>query len=105
MSLYADNHLLFPLDALPEIRSERDRVWHAAVTQVEGSAPDSLEAAAMVLVLARLCGCSTCNSDSYRAITGCATCARQALKRFRGEDGELVTLLEQAKAEINSACR
>jgi hypothetical protein len=104
MSLYSDNHLLFPLDALPEIRFERERTWHAAVTRVEGSAPDSLEAAAMVLMLARLCGCGNCNSDSYRAITGCASCARQALKRFRGEDSELVSLLEQAKTEITSAC-
>jgi hypothetical protein len=104
MSLYSESHLLFPLEALSDLRSERDRAWLEMVAAVEGSRSDSLESAAMVLLLARLCGCSTCNSDSYRAITGCASCAKQALRRFRGEDGDLLTLFEGAKTEISSAC-
>ena len=104
MSLYSDNHLLFPLEALPDLRAERDRNWHAVVARVESASSVSLEAAGMVLMLARLCVCGNCNSDSYRAITGCASCARQALKRFRGEDEDLLSLFEEAKTEISSAC-
>ena len=44
--------------------------------------------------------CSTCNSDSFRAMNGCSVCARQSLKRFRGTDQELLSMYHEAKNEV-----
>ena len=52
-------------------------------------------------MMARMSTCATCNADSYRAMNGCSTCARQALKRFRGSDEELVEMFQAAKNEVD----
>jgi hypothetical protein len=52
--------------------------------------------------MARLCICSTCSADSYRAIHGCVTCATQSLKRFHGSDQELLVLFNKARAEVSA---
>jgi hypothetical protein len=45
-------------------------------------------------------GCTTCNSDSFRAMRGCTQCAILNIRRFRGSDKELIRLFEQARKEI-----
>jgi hypothetical protein len=57
---------------------------------------------ALVLTVARLSGCTDCNSDSYRAAQGCTACAGQALKRHHGTDRELVRLYDTTRAEVEA---
>ena len=59
-----------------------------------------MERMAFILMMVRLDGCASCNADSFRAMNGCTNCAKQALKRFRGTDTELIKLFEQAKTEV-----
>ena len=64
--------------------------------------PTGIEYSAFVLVMARLSGCVTCTSDSFRAMKGCTQCARQTVRRFRGSDLELTALFQQAQEEITN---
>jgi alkylhydroperoxidase family enzyme len=100
MSIYSGCNLLFPQDAIPELKLERGQEWQKLVSAVEQTEPDSLEATALVLLLARLNGCASCNSDSYRAINGCIGCARQSLRRYRGMDAELLAQYNAARLEL-----
>jgi alkylhydroperoxidase family enzyme len=96
----ADTDLLFPPRAIPALREVRGAAWRDLVTGVIEAGPDSPEQTAFVLMMARMNNCITCNSDAYRAMNGCTTCAKQSLKRFRGTHEELSGLFLAAKAEV-----
>lgn len=99
--IYSENaHLLFPPTAIPSVREARGALWQELVDSVLKTPPDSPEQTALLLVLARLNGCTTCNVDSYRALQGCPACARQALRRFRGSDEDLNDLYCSALQEV-----
>jgi hypothetical protein len=51
-------------------------------------------------MMVRLNGCTTCQSDSFKAMRGCTLCATQTVKRFRGEDEELLSLVDAAKRDV-----
>ncbi len=92
--------LIFPPDDIPTLINERDKEWQDLVTGVINSEPNSHDHLAFILMMARLNNCSTCNSDSYRAVRGCSACAKQSLKRFHGSDHELSRLYTTAKNEV-----
>src|SRR5512137_453061 len=86
----------------PVLRDLRGDVW-ARLVRRAASAPDaSLDALGFSLLLIRLSGCLTSHTDSYRAMQGCTACATLTVRRFRGEDSELVALFERARAEVGS---
>ncbi len=92
--------LLFPPRALPELGETRGTAWRDLVAAVQKAGNDSPEETAFVLMMARLNNCAACGIDSYRSTHGCAACSKQALKRFRGPDEELVLLFEAARIEV-----
>lgn len=94
--------LLFPPRILPELGEVRGTAWRDLVTAVQKNGSDSPAETAFVLLMARLCNCSTCCADSYRSAHGCETCSKQALKRFRGPDEELVKMFEAANIEVRA---
>jgi len=95
-----DTDLIFPPRVISTLSNERSPVWKQLVNRAQKSASDSPEKVAFILMMARLDNCATCNADSYRAIQGCSTCARQALKRYHGTDEDLVHLFDTARSEI-----
>ena len=95
-----ETDLLFPPRILPALRDLRGAAWRNLVTSVLEAGPDSLEQMAFVLMMARLNNCATCNADSFRAMTGCTTCARQSLKRFHETDEALTDIFQAARAEV-----
>lgn len=99
--MYSDQtEPLFPPRAIPVLGEARSAAWRDLVGGVVKAGRDSLEEMAFILMMARLCNCATCTADSYRAISGCAACAGQSLKRFHGADGELANLFQSAKTEV-----
>lgn len=96
----SDTELLFPARVISNLKDQRGKKWQTLVNEVEGKEPTSLERLAFVLMMARLDGCTTCNADSFRAMRGCTQCALQNVRRFRGEDDELVTMYEKAKIDL-----
>ena len=97
---HGDTEILFPMRVAPALRDLRGDVW-ARLVRRAASAPDaSPDALAFSLLLIRLSGCLTCHTDSYRAMRGCTACATLTVRRFRGEDSELVALFDRARAEV-----
>lgn len=92
--------ILFPIKVLPRLRDLRGGEWAALVDCVLARPEASLEAVAISLLMVRLASCLTCHSDSYRALKGCTFCAQQALRRFRGDDGDLLVHFEMACADV-----
>ena len=70
------------------------------VDEVTQQETDSSACLAFVLMMVRLGSCVSCNADSFRAMRGCTQCARQTIRRFRGNDEELVMLFQQTRVEV-----
>ena len=50
--------------------------------------------------MVRLNGCMACETDSYRAMRGCSACAIQTLRRYKGNDRELLRAFQQALDDV-----
>ena len=85
---------------IPALHDLRGETWQTLIEHVDEQALASPEKLAFVLMMVKLDGCLTCDADAYRAHLGCTECARQTIRRFRGEDDELLTLFTQARLEI-----
>lgn len=94
--MYTYNELLFPPETLPHLRSTRGESWQALIERVVALPEDHPEALACSLLMIRLAGCLSCETDSYRAMRGCTPCARQTLRRFKGSDTELARRYREA---------
>lgn len=100
--MYTNNDLLFPNYVIPLLRDRRGTDWHRLVDRVM-SLPDSHpEVAAFVLMMIRLNDCLECETDSYRAMRGCAMCAAQTLRRYKGQDSSLLAAYEAALEDVNA---
>ncbi len=97
---HGDTEILFPMRVAPALQHLRGEAWACLVEQAAGAPEGSLEHLAFSLMLIRLNGCLTCHTDSYRAMRGCTACATLTVKRFRGEDDELLALFDRAKDDV-----
>jgi hypothetical protein len=52
--------------------------------------------------MVRFNGCMECETDSYRAMRGCAMCATQTLRRYHGSDRDLLKLYARAQADVET---
>jgi hypothetical protein len=95
-----NTELLFPPRHIATLRSLRGVTWQQLVDSVLASGENSAQETAFVLMLAKLSGCITCNSSTYRAMNGCANCSRQTIKRQRGSDEALVEMFEECFREV-----
>lgn len=95
-----DTEMLFPLRVAPVLRSLRHAAWRRLVDRAVKASEGSVDQLAFCLMMVRLASCLTCHTDSYRAMRGCTLCATQVVRRFRGEDGELVALFERARSDV-----
>jgi adenine C2-methylase RlmN of 23S rRNA A2503 and tRNA A37 len=97
-----DTDFIFPPRVIPELLDLRGEACRDTKDRISNQAPDALERVALVLMMVRLGGCTTCQADSFKAMRGCTMCATQTVKRFRGEDAELFNQLEAAKHDLMS---
>ena len=98
--MYADNDILFPHHAIPSLKHIRGEVWEQLVTRVCQLPETHEETIAFMMMVIRLNGCMGCETDSYRAMRGCSACTVQTLRRFKGDDEELVELFQQALQDV-----
>lgn len=84
----------------PRLRDLRGGSWQTTVDRACQAGDASPEQLALSLVMIRLAGCMTCHPDCYRAMRGCTDCAIATVRRFGGDDRELVHLIEQAQTEL-----
>jgi len=95
-----DTEIIFPLRVLPLIADTHDANWKALVASVCARDADALQKMGLVLTLARLAGCASCNSDSFRAMRGCTLCAQQTMRRQHISGNELRHLFDQNCIEV-----
>jgi hypothetical protein len=100
--MYTDNELLFPHHAIPALRDLRGPQWSALVARVMTLPESHEETLALMLLMIRLNGCMSCETDSFRAMRGCSACAIQTLRRFKGDDDELLRIYADALEEVRT---
>lgn len=100
--MYANNELLFPHYVIPSLKSLRGPKWQALVERVALLSEFHDETLAFMLMMIRLNGCLPCETDSFRAMRGCAACAHQTLRRYKGSDDELIAAFDHALAEVRT---
>jgi hypothetical protein len=98
--MYTANELMFPPQAIPELRGMRGPEWRSLVDRVATLPETHEETLAFMLMMIRLNGCIECETDSYRAMKGCDACAIQTLRRYKGPDSDLIKLFHQSLAEL-----
>jgi hypothetical protein len=95
-----DAELIFPVRAIHSLANARNLEWEQFVGRIISTEVTKCEQLAFVLLIARLAGCGSCNSDSFRAMRGCSHCAAQVVRRHRGENQDLFNMFELAKNDI-----
>jgi hypothetical protein len=95
-----DTDFLFPPKIIPTLRDLRGDDWRRLVDHVVEVPADALERLAFVLMMVRLAGCLTCQADSYKAMRGCTNCATLTVRRYKGDDLELLQSVEIAKLDV-----
>jgi hypothetical protein len=101
----SDTEILFPMRVAPYLRDLRGDSWRELVQMVTDDQEASLNQLAFSLLLVRLSGCLTCHTDSYRAMRGCTICATQVIRRFKGEDRDLIELFKNARKDVKGFLR
>ncbi|NWF69000.1 MAG: hypothetical protein HXY40_07935 [Chloroflexi bacterium] len=100
--MYTANDLLFPHHAIPSLRHLRGAEWQALIDRILTLPESHEETLALMLTMIRLNGCMGCETDSYRAMRGCAACALQTLRRYKGPDQELLDLYNDALRDVQN---
>jgi len=98
--MYTKNELMFPHYVIPHLREARGLSWQALIDRVLTLPETHEEVLAFMLTMIRLNGCLPCETDSYRAMRGCAMCSLQTLRRYKGSDDELLAAYEMALDEV-----
>lgn len=96
----SDTEVLFPDRVIPQLRELRGRDWARLVDDMIQNPPESVERVAFGLLMVRLNGCVTCHADSYRAVRGCTTCAKNTVLRYKGRDADLLQAYELARQDM-----
>jgi hypothetical protein len=92
--------LVFPPKLIPGLRDLRDKSWAELVDRIETLDPYHLERLGFELMIVRWSGCINCQADSFRAMQGCALCATQAVRRYRGDESDIRDMLDVTIQEI-----
>jgi hypothetical protein len=100
--MYVNTEILYPNYVTPILRDLRGPEWRDLVDHVLSLPEDHAEVLAFVMMMMRLNGCMECETDSYRAMRGCAMCATQTLHRYKGSDKDLLKAYAKALADIEA---
>jgi hypothetical protein len=92
--------LLFPSRAIETLVKLRGENWDRLIREVVEKDPTDPDKIAFVLFMVRLGGCTTCQSDSFRAMRGCIICSTTSIKRYKGSDQNLINLYNEAKLDV-----
>jgi hypothetical protein len=97
-----DTDLLFPLRVIPQLKTMRGEEWSKVIERFQAGDFTRVEKYAFVLMMVRMGGCISCNADSFRAMRGCTSCARQTVKRYRGSDLDLLEQFRLVQKEVEA---
>jgi len=93
--------LLFPSRAIEPLRKLRGEQWENLINYLVELDQKDPQRVAFVLFMVRMGGCTTCQSDSYRAMRGCILCSTNTIKRYKGTDQILIELYNEALKDLS----
>jgi len=99
-----DTEIVFPTRIIPALMDVRGSVWEQFIKNILAPEVSETDLTTLTLMITRMASCITCNSDSFRAMRGCTLCARQAIKRFRGSDQDLIRVFHETLEEVEEYC-
>jgi hypothetical protein len=102
--MYTENALLFPRPAIVTLRGLRGPEFDSLIEHILTLPETHEEVLAFLLMMINLNACISCETDSYRAMRGCAACGQQTLRRYKGTDDELLTLYTKALEDVRAFC-
>jgi len=94
--------MIFPPQLIPGLRDLRDSDWAELIDQIVVREPSHIDRMALELLVVRWSGCVNCQSDSFRAMQGCAQCVMQSVRRYRGSTSDLQRIFAEAVHEIET---
>lgn len=100
--MYANNEILFPSYVIPMLRDMKGEEWRQLIDRIGELPQDHPDVLAFVLLMIRFNGCMECETDSYRAMRGCAMCATQTLRRYHGAERELLKMYAKAQLDVEA---
>lgn len=100
--MYVRTEILFPPDLISELRDAGGKEWQQLVDKVAGLEDTHPERLALALLMIRLCSCLECETDSFRAMRGCASCAIQAVHRYRRQEKDLIKQYKATLKEVEA---
>jgi len=92
--------LLFPSRAIENLRNLRGERWENLISRLIDLDPTNPDRIGFVLLMVRIGGCASCQSDSFRAMRGCILCSSITIKRYKGNDQSLIDLYNEAKKDV-----
>ncbi len=95
-----DTEMIFPLRVIHTLRDLRSGEWPKFIDALTQKTAEPVDQFAFVLLMVRLGGCLGCNADAFRAMKGCAQCARQTIRRYRGSDTDFFRQYNNVRAEV-----
>lgn len=98
--MYTENELFFPHYIIPSLAELRGSKWQALVERIAKLPEKHEETIAFMQMMVDLNGCLSCETDSYRAMRGCAPCTYQTIRRYRGTDDELLAAFQDALMKV-----
>ena len=102
MILYQRSELIFPHHCIATLGELRTARWQELVRRIKGLPQDHEETIAFCFLVVELCGCLSCDLNSYKASLGCQQCAKRAITSFKGSDVALQRRFEAARAKVRA---
>ena len=100
--MYVNTEIMFPPKVIPSLRDACGPEWRGLVDRVTQLEETDSQSLAFSLMMIRLDGCLECETDSYRAMRGCAACALQTVRRYRSNERELLRLYGTALKDVEA---
>lgn len=98
--MYPDSEILFPPRCIIQLRNLRGEGWASLMERLSSLPDEHEDVLGFSLMMIKLGSCLTCDLDSYRASLGCCVCARRTVSGFKGADGDIIHLFEEARQEV-----
>jgi len=93
--------ILFPHKSIASLINVRNGKWRDLTKRVSYLSEDHPDSLAFSLMMIRQCNCLDCNPDRYKALMGCAACAKRTLAAYKGQDEGLIKAFQKARAEVD----
>ena len=95
-----DTDFIFPSRVIPKLGDLRGEEWRQLVEKAANADPMDGDHLAFVLMMVRINGCESCNTDSFRAMRGCTSCSVQTIERSSEGEKDFLRRYQKALKDV-----